>query len=189
MPLSAQMDQRNFNDSQRALNDTKDALMGYALSLNHAATDGKPHLPCPDTDGDGMENRTGTACASVEGDLPWVDLGVAENDSWGNHYRYRVSSLFSDSAAGFTLSSVGNIDIRDAASGGNTVASQLPVLVLSRGKNGAGAGTDEAENGDADTTFVSHVPSATSGNEFDDLVVWLPSTIIFNRMVSAGLLP
>jgi len=31
--------------------------------------------------------------------------------------------------------------------------------------------------------------TAASGGEFDDLVIWLPPGILFNRMVQAGRLP
>ncbi len=48
---------------------------------------------------------------------------------------------------------------------------------------------DESENSNMDHVFVSRPPTTDSGNEFDDLVVWLPATILFNRMVSAGRLP
>jgi len=187
VPLSAQMDQRNYSETQKALSDIKEALIGYALS--HPAADGKPHFPCPDTDGDGLENRTASACTSAEGDLPTVDLGLPALDSWRNRYRYRVTNSFADNATGFTLASSGNITIRDAAAG-NTVASAIPVAIFSRGKNGAGAGTDEAENSDStNAILVAHAPTSTVGNEFDDLVVWVPSGILFNRLVAAGKLP
>ncbi len=187
VPLATQMDQKAYSDTQKTLGDVKESLVGFALS--HSATDGRPYLPCPDTDGDGVENRTASACASAEGILPWVDLGLAATDSWNNRYRYRVTAAFSDNATGFTLANTGNITIRDAAAG-NTLASSVPLAVFSRGKNGAGSGTDEAENSDAtNTILVSHPPTSTSGNEFDDLVAWVPSGILFSRMVAAGRLP
>lgn len=187
VPLSAQMDQKAYGDTQKTLADVKEALVGFALS--HAAGDGKPYLPCPDTDGDGQENRTASACTSAEGGLPWVDLGLAALDSWNNRYRYRVTAAFSDNATGFTLANTGNITIRDAAAGA-TVAASIPFAVFSRGKNGAGAGTDEAENSDASNSIlVSHPPVSTAGNVFDDLVAWVPSGILFSRLVAAGRLP
>jgi prepilin-type N-terminal cleavage/methylation domain-containing protein len=52
------------------------------------------YLPCPDTDGDGLEDRVvsgGVArCDKREGGLPFNDLGVEEKDAWGNAYYYRV---------------------------------------------------------------------------------------------------
>ncbi|MDG6779111.1 prepilin-type N-terminal cleavage/methylation domain-containing protein [Thiomicrorhabdus sp. zzn3] len=52
------------------------------------------YIPCPDTDGDGHEDRNTVSgievCADREGALPFNDLGVEENDAWGNPYYYRV---------------------------------------------------------------------------------------------------
>ncbi|MFZ3088401.1 MAG: prepilin-type N-terminal cleavage/methylation domain-containing protein [Methylotenera sp.] len=189
VPLSAQIEQKNYSVTQKDLSEIKEALIGYALS--HPALDGKPHLPCPDSVGDdGLEDRAGTTCASPEGNLPWSDLGLPAQDGWGNRYRYRVTDLqFADNSLGFTLASNGNITVRDAAAG-NIIASSIPAVVFSRGKNGAGAGADEAENSNiANSLIVSHEPKATAGNEFDDMVVWIPTGILFNRMVTAGLLP
>ena len=187
VPLTTQMEQKGFTDTQRAMAEIKEALMGYALS--HAAADGRPHLPCPDTNGDGLENReVGGACTNTEGDLPWADLGVSGRDAWSNLYRYRVANSFSNNVNGFLLTSNGNITVKDASAGAN-IATNVPALVISRGKGGAGGGADEAENTDVDGTFVSHAPSGAAGNEFDDLVVWVPSAILINRMVAAGRLP
>lgn len=189
MPLSAQIDQKNYSTTQKELGEIKETLIGYALS--HPALDGKPHLPCPDSVGnDGIEDRASTACSDAEGNLPWADLGLPAIDSWGNRYRYRVANIaFADNSLGFTLSSNGNITVRDA-SAGNIVASSIPVVIFSRGKNGAGAGVDEAENTDtSNSTIISHVSSNVAGSEFDDLVVWIPTGILFNRLVAAGKLP
>ena len=189
IPLTAQIDQKNYNTTQKELSDIKETLIGYALS--HAALDGKPYLPCPDSVGnDGIEDRTGTSCSSAEGNLPWVDLGLPAVDSWGNHYRYRVANIaFADNSLGFTLSSSGNITIKDAASG-NNIATSIPAAIFSRGKNGSAAGADEAENSDtSNATIISHTPSNVAGNEFDDLVVWIPTGLLFNRLVTAAKLP
>ncbi len=50
------------------------------------------HLPCPDIDNDGKENRAdGVSCDAREGYLPYSDLGVKSKDSWDNEYYYRVN--------------------------------------------------------------------------------------------------
>ncbi len=61
VPLSAQMEQRYYDDTTRTMNDVRDALLGFAVV--------NKRLPCPDTDtpSDGIENTTGTACTSVQG--------------------------------------------------------------------------------------------------------------------------
>lgn len=184
VPLSAQRDIKDYSEVRTNLEQIKEALYGYALS--HIAIDGKPYFPCPDTDADGAENRTGSACTAPEGDLPTRDLGFPNADSWNNRYHYRVTLAFADSATGFTLSSSGDITVRDA-SGGSILVTNIPALVLSRGKNGASAAVsaDEVENTNSDNTFVSHDFSPT----FDDIVVWISPNILFNRMVAAGRLP
>ncbi len=51
-------------------------------------------LPCPDTDFDGFENRSGSACLSDVGTAPYVDLGLQREDvedAWGNFIRYAVN--------------------------------------------------------------------------------------------------
>ena len=52
-PLRMQIELRNNSETQASLLEIRDALIGYALS--HNALDGRPFLPCPDTDGDGVE--------------------------------------------------------------------------------------------------------------------------------------
>ncbi|MFN3717118.1 MAG: type II secretion system protein, partial [Thiobacillus sp.] len=74
LPLSTQMELRNVSETRKQLNDIAEALYGYAAS--HVASDGRPYLPCPDTDGDGLENRSGSTCANQEGTLPWATLGL-----------------------------------------------------------------------------------------------------------------
>lgn len=59
-------------------------------------------LPCPDTDGNGQEDfASGSTqvCDSTSGGLPFDDLGVEQNDAWGNPYYYQVVSSADDSSA------------------------------------------------------------------------------------------
>lgn len=186
VPLSAQIDQKNYNETQKAMVELRDGLIGYASSNGY--------LPCPDITGDGQEDRDGTgACVAdpAEGNLPWADLGMGKQDAWGRKFQYRVMKDFANSATRFTLASAGSsatlMTISDTT--GVTLALRVPAVIVSKGKSGAGAGVNEQENSDKDDSFVSDVPSAVAGNEFDDIVVWVPSTLLFNRMLSAGKLP
>jgi hypothetical protein len=84
----------------------------------------------------------------------------------------------------------------------------VPAVIFSHGRNNYGtsnAGTafadgstpntnlDEDANASSTTgTFIYRPPSANTaatGGEFDDIVSWVPATILFNRMISAGKLP
>ncbi len=79
MTLSSQLDLRHNQDTRQKLKEVQEALLGYAAT--HIATDGHPFLPCPDTNNDGAEDRTGSTCnataTNAEGTLPWRDLGLA----------------------------------------------------------------------------------------------------------------
>lgn len=211
VPLSAQVEQRKVTETQRALDEIRESLIGFALSNGH--------LPCPDKMGanpaggtgpnDGLEDVTGNNCVVAEGNLPWATLGAPTADSWGNRIRYRVDATFSQRAPPvLALNSGSGIEV--CADGAcavrltNTSPNGPAAIVMSHGKNGFGAmsatnnlqnpapvSADELENTDMDVTFVSRVQTAvgTTAGEFDDIVAWLPRTVLFNRMVAAGKLP
>lgn len=183
LPLTAQQDLRNVAETQKLLADVGEALYGYAAS--HKASDNRPYLPCPDTDGDGRENRAGNACTLQEGTLPWADLGLGRQDAWNNPLRYRVTAAFSNNANGFTLLSSGDMRICENAACTTVIATAVPAVTFSLGKNGAAApaNADEQENTDGDTDFVQRTHVA---NGYDDVVAWLPTSILINRMISAG---
>jgi len=187
-PLGVQRDVRDYAETRAVLSDYKEALIGYALSQT------PPYLPCPDVlGGDGLEElRVGGVCPINVGEVPWATLGLAEADSWNSTYLYRVTPAFS-SSAGLTLSTTGDNDIFNAApppvGAGTLIANLVPVVIVSKGRNGAPAINDESENSDGDADFVSHTQIDVAASQFDDVVVWVPSSIIFNRMVTAGKLP
>lgn len=186
LPLSAQMEFRNVTDTRKQLNDIVDALIGYAAS--HTASDGRPYLPCPDSTGDGHEDRNGGTCNAQEGFLPWATIGLGRLDAWGNPFRYRVSAAFSNATSGFTLFSTGDLRVCTSSACTATLADQLPAAFLSTGKNGISTtDPDELANLDQNNDFVFHDQLAASS--FDDLVAWLPSSLLIHRMISAGRLP
>lgn len=185
VPMSAQQDMRQIAATEKLLADAGEALYGFAAG--HAASDGKPYLPCPDTNGDGVEDRSGNACTNQEGNLPWTDLGLGRQDAWGNPVRYAVAAAFSNSATGFTLLASGDRRVCAESACTTVLASAVPAVILSRGKNGGVAPTDadEQENTDADNDYVQRTVTTT----FDDVVTWLPPGILTNRMIAAGRLP
>ena len=172
VPLSAQYDSRYINDTQKTLNDIRDALLGFA------AANGR--LPCParatavpgDADA-GLEPSPIIAggCAHAAGVLPWATLGVPETDAWGNRFTYRVTPDFARVANGqntysstagtcttnnnpptnppinpqfaaFALCSQGDMTILNTV-GGNNISINIPAVVISHGKNGNGAFTTQ----------------------------------------------
>lgn len=177
-----------------------------------AVTLQRPYLPCPDTTGDGREDRNFSTRACIEqvvgsklshGWLPWVDLGVAQQDAWGNRLRYTVNTDFSTEVRGFASSTplVNPLQICTQHSCGTPdVASNIVFLLMSHGPNGWGAlnvngntlaaptGANELENTDADSLYISRTPTQPGGpgGEFDDLLVWVSDSLLKARVCPTG---
>jgi prepilin-type N-terminal cleavage/methylation domain-containing protein len=192
VPLGTQMDQQRYGETQRQLDLARDAVIGFALATGR--------LPCPATPtiatgaaGAGTEN-----CALAEGVVPWAAIGVPETDAWGRRLTYRVTVAFADAPAVGTLSSFLLTDSGDMTitNGAVNIATQVPAVIVSHGKNGlgafdtngvqiAGAAGNELENANGNTTFISR----TNAPDFDDLLIWVSASVLKSRMVAAGRLP
>lgn len=110
-----------------------------------------------------------------------------------NHASYDAALGDGPRQSAFALCTPGEIIVL-AAAGGTTVANDLPAVVVSHGRNGlgayspqgtrnAGAGVaDESENANDDEVFVT-------GTAIDDLLHWVPRSLLMNRMLAAGKLP
>jgi prepilin-type N-terminal cleavage/methylation domain-containing protein len=178
------------------LEEIREALSTFA-ALNR-------RLPCPANPataataaGAGIERVPNAAgcTGGNNGVLPWATLGLPQTDDWGRRFTYRVTATFARSGAAITLTSVGDNTVRNAA--GVDIATQVPAVVVSHGGNGrrsygpsgviGAASTDasELENADADTIFISDTPT----QNFDDLVAWVPISVLVSRMLQAGALP
>src|SRR5262245_55096453 len=91
--LSAQIEQRNFEETRRRLEQARELLLGYAI------VNGR--LPCPATStssGQGSPVGGGTCTTGYAGWLPAKTIGSQQVDSggyaldiWGNRIRYAVS--------------------------------------------------------------------------------------------------
>jgi prepilin-type N-terminal cleavage/methylation domain-containing protein len=204
-PLTMQMEQRKAADTQRALDEAREALVGFAVRYGY--------LPCPAISAsDGQEDRSGNRCTGErrEGYLPWATLGLARLDAWSHLYRYSVTPAFADSANRFKLVTARDITVYTRDALGNlsaaTAPSDIPAVILSHGRNGYGATSDvglkllnasrsnedEQGNAAADISFMARNVSdnrALPGGEFDDMVAWVSPNILFNRMVAAQVLP
>jgi prepilin-type N-terminal cleavage/methylation domain-containing protein len=207
VPLSAQMDIRNYSEARKSMNDIQEALMGYAMTNGY--------LPCPAISfSNGAEgSRTAGLCNSRSGHLPWAALGLPKLDNWGHLYRYSVTPAYANSLTKITLSPLtgADITIRTRDPLGNLVnltnANVIPFAVVSMGKNGSGAinddgssiadtsatNVDEDTNASGTTSFVSRTFTAntniTFGGEYDDIVIWIPSSVYVSKLVTAGQLP
>ena len=208
VPITAQIDMRNYSDERKSMEEINEALLGFAMSNGY--------LPCPAVSfSDGAEDRTGNTCTGNKrlGFLPWATLGLHKLDSWGHIYRYSVTLAYADSITKITLTplTAGDITIRTRDSAGTltalTTGNLSPAVVISMGKNGFLAydddgvqianpslsNTDEVTNGGQSTSFVSRTytenTDVTFGGEFDDLINWISPGVFVSKMVSAKKLP
>ncbi|MEX0959676.1 MAG: prepilin-type N-terminal cleavage/methylation domain-containing protein [Burkholderiales bacterium] len=214
VPLTTQIEQRQFAEAEKRLAEVKEALIGFA------AING--YFPCPAFSATiGTENRTAGACTddgsgnpTRTGFLPWITLGITPLDPWGNLYRYSVDPDFADANALFSLADQGDILIRTRDSAGvavnltNASPREIPVVVLSHGRNahgatgeggnvravpaGWGTGLDEYENATSEIDYWIRTRTgnvAAAGGEFDDIVAWISPNVLMARMVAAGRLP
>ena len=208
VPLGTQIELRRRTETRKALDDIKEALIGYAVANSV--------LPCPSAV-DSSNIPTGfalNACDSTNnfGYLPWATLGVTKQDAWGNLFHYGVSPNFTTS---FTLTTTRSITIKSRDSTGNQInitnTNDIPAVIISHGANAYGAmsadgilqstpstfstnNPDEYTNTTNNPAFFSRIPAppgtaAAIGGEFDDLVAWISPNILYNRMVAAGKLP
>lgn len=223
--LSTQVEMQKVKDTQRMLEEAKEALIGFAVANGR--------LPCPaSATSNGAESvvagaplGAGGACTNPnDGFLPAVTLGlpgVNANgylaDAWhtaANRIRYAVSPANTNAATtldGIRTTTIqtfgatghtGHLYVCASATGttpttcgpaANTLTTNAVAVLFSLGRNAptGGIGTDEAANLNGDRVFVSHtaVEAGGAGGEFDDMVTWLPMSILFNRMLQAGRLP
>jgi prepilin-type N-terminal cleavage/methylation domain-containing protein len=219
LPLSAQQDIRNWNDTQKQLVDAREALIGFAVANGR--------LPCPaSATSSGVEslNPDGTCTNPYDGFLPAVTLGISPVDaqgyaidSWGgnpiNRIRYAVSTANNFALTtpnGMKTVTMTNLspDLKICSAGagvtnpggatadcaaGTLLAGDAVAVIYSIGKNAGtgGASADETHNPNpnAATAADRAFVSAQPSNTFDDQIVWLSKNILFNRMVAAGQLP
>jgi type II secretory pathway pseudopilin PulG len=215
VPLTTQVEQRQVSETQKMLEDIKEALIGHAIA--------KGYLPCPDkttaggagTANDGIEDVTAGVCvATSDGNVPWATIGVGASDVWGNRFRYQVTAAYAQRppAAGgtFILSTPATINVCTASGcpANTRLTGTSPdgavIVIISLGKNGLGAinastgianpaptSADELENVAGPSTFVSRTitPLGSTAGEFDDIVIWLIRFTLVQRMVVAGKLP
>lgn len=209
--LGAQHEQARIGEARAQLASIREALIGFALVYGRLPCPATPELPANDNQA-GLEALVCIAdcpsghltCPREHGVVPWQTLGVAATDPWGNRLTYFVDRDFSkplspdDMTAGLRshirLDSAGRANIQERF--GTNTLSGIPVLIVSHGPRALGAYTsnglqhpgatgDEAENADSDLTFIAHPPD----DSFDDVLTWLPTTILKNRLVSVGKLP
>lgn len=231
VPLQSQVESRKYDDTQRILDQAREALLGYAAANGY--------FPCPaSTTSNGQQATgaghpgTGTCAAAVTGANTWigflpaatlgftpVDANGYAVDAWGltqNRIRYAVSNWNSNTmtktdgmrAAGMSsIASTAMLYVCNSGTGvvvgtncgtAGTLTSNAPVVIWSLGPNAPTGGTSvhEAQNpnqngGSPDRIFVSRTKAdaGAAGGEFDDIVSWIGTPTLLNRLIAAGQLP
>ena len=145
VPLSAQIQARRIAETRQILQDAREAVLGYAMT-HPAVTVGNRYLPCPDQDGNGTEDRIlnnpANGCAITRGWLPWVTLGTASQDAWGNRLQYTLDTDFAHGTDGFSSITVLANPLQICSSHtcvNPDVAANVVFALISRGPNGWGA--------------------------------------------------
>lgn len=206
--LVVQQDNAAIRETRQNLATLNDALIGFAVANGR--------LPRPATSGtNGQEMASCASEAACTGFIPWQTLGITKTDSWNRLIRYSVTPAFA-SATPFTLTTVATkkLQTRDTAGTlvylvGNAAACDAttnlcaPAVFFSSGKrnhawledgteitDSSATNDDEETNAAGTELFVSRTfSSGGGGGEFDDIVSWLPITVLYNRMIAAGKLP
>lgn len=192
--LSGLQAQSQRQEDRMRLDQARDTLLGFALSQGRLPCAADPGLPAADP-------RAGEeACPREHGVLPWVTLGLPATDPWGHRYTYYASQRFTGGpltpgGAAFALDTTGNASVFDLS--GKLQASALPAVIVGHGANGLGAVLEdgsrlpgatgsEAENADADLTFILPPPGSTL---IDDQLAWVSADLLKARLIAAGRLP
>ena len=215
--LSAQTEQRAFDETRRRLEAARELLLAFAL------VNGR--LPCPATGATGVETRdvaTGACTGGYYGGfLPARTIGfqITNDDGfaldfWNNRIRYVVSGTAPTCAAalpnhfthaanlkanGITCSPTDLIVCRSAsgitatACGGaaNQVMTQdlVVAMVFSTGKNFA---LNTAGNGADEAANLNGdrvFVYHTPAPDYDDQMVWLTVGELYGKLIAGGVLP
>jgi len=187
VPFSTQVDLRNVAETKRTMDSIKDAIIGF--------TQANGRLPCPAngsiaTGGANAGIEQASCSATPYGVIPWVTLGVPENDSWGRRFSYSVTPIFADAVgttfgctptttptlSSFAFCSVGTLTVNtrsDSTRALTPVGSGLTAVIISHGKNGFGGyisngtalpaspGADEIANANANHATALNFVSRT----------------------------
>ena len=171
---------------------------------------------CAASTGDGTAGYHGFLPAKTLGFAPVDDSGYGI-DAWGvtsNRIRYSIYSdtstigkslVRSGGMAAMGIPALGGATLFNVCLSGTgagaadcgagtppaqiTLATNAVVVIWSVGSRSAGASVHENENLSNNRVFVSRTRSDVTGAEFDDLVTWIPMTVVISRMVAGGQLP
>lgn len=207
VPLSAQLERYRMRETEMALAEAMEALLGHAAIHRR--------LPCPDTDGDGREDRLEDPskpdqhpCPRFEGTLPWATLGVMGLDGWNRRIRYRGNDAYTRSdGVPNPPRTVGSLQIMDRLGNQSLVPGNPngPAAILfSCGSNGVPDGENDGRRGKAaasppsgctnpvrpaNARYEYGPPARSDSGQPDDMLIWLSRHVLLNRLIRAGVWP
>jgi len=193
VPLTTQVEQRQVSETQKMMEDIKEALIGHAVA--------KGYLPCPDRTSGGAGTANDTANDGVEdfdpgpagtglclgtlsgsavpplagstrrvvGNVPWVTLGLGASDPWGNHFRYAVDLEFSARSGtigtSFSLASAADLGVCTSA------ACTTRLTSTTAGDAAVAVIISHGKNGRSAINSITNTanPAATSVDELDNV--------------------
>ena len=198
VPLAAQLDRYRLRETEAALGQALEALLGYAAAHGN-------RLPCPDVDGDGTEDRPGSAaapCRRIEGELPRATLGVPGRDGWGRPLRYRGNDAFTGpDGVPRPPNTRGRLRIDNPRTSERLTVGdpEAPAAILfSCGANGRPDGENDGTGGSPtgcsnplrpDPRYAHAAPGRAGSGAFDDVLVWMSKNVLLGRLVRAGTWP
>ncbi len=218
MSLGKQQEALKQRENQRLLSEARDALLGFAIThgrLPCPASQTSNGLESP-PGGAACTNPHNGFLPGVTLGLSNLDDHGYALDAWSstaNRLRYSLttangnafSSLNAIRSTGIAalapdlsicISSNGSNNNSCGISGSNTLSNNAVAVILSLGPNAAqfpgGAGNDEAANLNGDRVFVAapfRAQGASDGGEFDDQLIWIAPTTLYNRLLLAGQIP
>lgn len=215
LPLTAQQDAHQTGEADRQLSEVRDALVGYAQINGRlpcpalSATDGRENR-------DAVTRQCATLFGfvpwvelGVRATDPWSRLLRYRVSS------EFVQSGIAGSFPSLTTASAAQLKIQGHNPDNsypnltNDIPREVVFVVLSHGKNGYHGTQNDGTTGPSDsginnpdedinrdalanaanTAFINRTPTppdATTLGGFDDLVVWVPRSVMVNRLVAAG---
>lgn len=215
VPLSAQRDMQFISETRQQLDEIRDALIGFALVNGRLP---RPATSIADGAENPTACSSEAACTGyVPWATLGLKKSDAWNKMIGYSVTVAYAGANTGSQP-FALSTARTKKIKGRDAAGNIMylagsasdcTSCTPAAIYSFGKNNWGAAPDGAALADASASNADEDANANaasgggaeffardfsdtsnfSGGEFDDIVVWIPPYILFNRMAAAGKLP
>ena len=177
VPLSTQVEQRQVAETQKMLEEAREALIGYAIMNGR--------LPRPaQSPTNGTERGTCANPGECTGLLPWATLGLPAVDAFGKRLRYSVAPEYATASITFSTPSTNlkTVQTRDGATT-PTLVSGVPAVILSHGANNFGVSESGTE---FDNISATNADEVANDNKFKCATSGVPCDNFMSRTRSAN---